>query len=470
MRTRVGKKTRRRRWRVCAPVFSEASNCLVPETDTRVSDAKALFQAAVRRVQSDRLLDATDPATWGPESLRTYDTVRVAGLGKAAMALAGTVEDQHPGLVDGGTVVVPDGYPDTLPDHLPRPSRVDVQTGGHPLPTDDSVRAARRLMETAEALGEGDLLLTLVSGGGTALTTWPAGSLEVADLRATYQRLMNAGVPIGPTNAVRKHLTQVGGGQLARAAHPAEVGALVVSDVVGDDLATIASGPTVPDPSTYEEAMRVLYQHDLWTEVPAPVRAHLSDGARDQHPETPTADAPCFERARTQLIGTNETALEAARAAAKDLGYVVRDVTGGVTGEARVLGHRHAKTIRDAEPEEPTCWLWGGEPTVTVTGDGAGGRNQEAALAAALALEAAPTEAVFLSGGTDGIDGPTDAAGGWATPATAEAVAAAGFDLKERLRDNDSYPVLDAVDHLLQPGPTHTNVMDVHIGLVRPTS
>ncbi|MFB6249298.1 MAG: glycerate kinase [Salinibacter sp.] len=430
--------------------------------------ARDIFDASVRRVQADRVLDANMASEWAPRPLSDYDEVRVVGVGKAAMAMAAVVESTLSGRRAEGVAVVPAGYPAQYPAFLPLPETVQIVEGGHPLPTEASARAGRRLREHAQALGAGSVLLVAVSGGGTALSSLPVSSVDGADLRTTYHRLLTAGVPIEPANVVRKHLTQVGGGQLAQAAHPAHVGALVVSDVVGDDLATIASGPTVPDPSTYEDAMRVLYRHDLWHTVPASVREHLAAGARGTRSETPHPGAKCFETSRCQLVGTNETALAAAQAAAEDLGYTVRRVTPGVEGEARRVGQVQAETLIGADVQAPTCWIWGGETTVTVTGDGMGGRNQELALGAALTLDGAARDAVLLSGGTDGIDGPTDAAGAWATPDTAQQARAAGCDPRDHLDRNDAYPLFDALGHLLCPGPTHTNVMDVQVGLVHP--
>ena len=435
---------------------------------TLVSDAHVIFRAAIRRVQADRLSESSPPETWAARKPTDYDTVQAVGMGKAAMAMAGVLEERHEGLVNDGTVVVPEGYPETYPDRLPVPDAIRVMEGGHPLPTEQSVRAARRMLEHARGLDEGDLLLVLVSGGGTALSSLPVEFIDLADLKTTYHRLLTAGVPIEPANVVRKHLTQVGGGQLARAAHPAHVGALVVSDVVGDDPSVIASGPTVPDPSTYDEAMQVLYQHQLWHDVPASVREHLAAGARDKRPETPSEDDPCFDMTKTTLLGTNQMALDAARTAAEERGYQVR-VASGVEGEARNVAHQHVQTMLEADPEKPTCWLWGGETTVTVTGDGTGGRNQELALAGAIALDDADVDAVLLSGGSDGIDGPTDAAGAWTTPETAEAARTVGCDPEAHLQDNDSYTLFDRIDQLLRPGPTHTNVMDVQVGLVHPS-
>lgn len=435
--------------------------------DALVSDARAIFEDAVRRVQADRLIDGAEDRDWAPRSLSAYDGVRVAGMGKAAMAMAGVVEARYPERVETGLVVVPDGYPDSFPDRLPVPRRVEVMEGGHPLPNRQSVQAGRGLLEHAHELEEDDLLLALVSGGGTALSAVPMAALDLADLKTTYHRLMAAGVPIHPANVVRKHLTQVGGGQLARAARPADVAALVVSDVVGDDMSVIASGPTVPDPSSYEDAMEVLYRHGLWHDVPSTVREHLAAGARDRRPETPTRGDECFEATRTTLIGSNAMALEAARMTAENLGYTVVSVAPNVEGEARQVGREHAQELLDETEGDTICMLWGGETTVTVTGDGTGGRNQEVALGAALALEDAEHPMVVLSGGTDGIDGPTDAAGAWATPETTAVAREAGSDPAAHLERNDSYPLFNQIDQLLRPGPTHTNVMDVQVGLVQ---
>jgi len=433
-----------------------------------VDDARQVFSAAVRRVQADRLLEAVHMRVGGTAPLHQYDAVRVIGMGKAAMAMAGVLEVEYGRTLEEGLVVVPEGAPDTYPKRLPVPNRTQVIEGGHPLPNEGSVRAGRRLLEQARAAGANDLLLVPVSGGGTALTSLPVEAVGLPDLKATYHLLLTGGVPIRPANVVRKHLTQVGGGQLAQAAHPADLRAFVVSDVVGDDLATIASGPTVPDPSTYEDAMRVLYRHGLWHEVPDSVRVHLANGARGECEEPPDGAAGCFGSVETAIVGSNDTALRAARETAVDLGYQVRPLRTGVEGEARVVARDHVAEMLEPPLEEPSCWLWGGEPTVTVEGEGTGGRNQELVLGAALALDGAERRAVLLSGGTDGIDGPTDAAGAWATPETAGTAREAGLDPRKHLDDNNAYPFFDALGQLLRPGPTHTNVMDVQVGLVAP--
>jgi hydroxypyruvate reductase len=381
------------------------------------------------------------------------------------MAMAGVVEERLEGLVDEGVVIVPEGDPDTYPEHFPAPSTVIVNEGGHPIPSQGSIRGARRILEQAEAAGEEDLLIVLISGGGTALSTLPREGIDLYDLKTTYHHLLTGGVDIHGANAVRKHLTQVGGGQLARAAHPADVVAPIVSDVVGDDISVIASGPTAPDSSTYEDAMQVLYQNGLWHDVPAPIRSHLAEGARGTRPETPGSEADCFERTKNTVVGTNRTALDAAKEAAESRGYKVASIKEDVSGEACTVGEQHARTLLRESSARPTCWLWGGESTVTVTGDGKGGRNQEVALGAALALEDTEQSAVLLSGGTDGIDGPTDAAGAWATSETAADARTAGHDPETHLAENDAYPLFDALGQLIRTGPTHTNVMDVQVGL-----
>lgn len=428
-----------------------------------IDDARAIFAAAVRAVQADALLTASLLR----EVLHGAGRVRVVGMGKAAMAMAGVLEARVGDAVEAGVVVVPDGYPAHYPERLPAPHRIEVIEGGHPVPSRASVRAGQRLRTLAEACEAGDRLLVLVSGGGSALVVDPVPGVSLEAMQATVQRLLDSGAPIQAINAVRKHLSRLKGGQLARAAAPAEVLALVVSDVVGDDLSTIASGPTVPDPTTFGDAVAALKRHRIWDRVPDAVQRHLADGQAGRAEETPKPDAALFAHTTTRLIGTNRHALEAAARTARERGYAARVVATDVTGEAREVGRAHARTLLAATGEAPVCLLWGGEPTVTVTGQGRGGRNQEAALTAALELDGAAVDVAFLSGGTDGVDGPTDAAGAWVTSATVEQARRAGLDPRAYLDDNNSYPFFDALGHLVRTGPTHTNVMDVHVGLAR---
>ena len=432
-----------------------------------IQDARSAYQSAVRRVQADQLLKAVDATEVAPRPLRDYESIRVIGMGKAAMAMAGVLEAQWEEKVAGGYVVVPSGYPSHFPDRLPAPRTIAVLEGGHPIPTEASQRAARRLLRTAADASSEELVVALISGGGSALAADFAGDITLADAQATYQLLLEGGVEIHETNAVRKHISRVGGGRLAQVAAPADVGALVVSDVVGDDVSTIASGPTVPDPTTYTDAIDVLRRHNLWSDAPRSIREHLLSGQRGEHAETLKAGQLNDSRVRTTLIGRVADATEAARSALEKRGYDARVAATDVTGEAREVATRHVRAIEQEDPF--TALVWGGETTVTVQGEGRGGRNQELALAAALELESRSRPIVVLSGGTDGIDGPTDAAGAWATPRTAVTARRQGLDPRSYLDANDSYSFFKALGTLLMPGPTHTNVMDIHIALVRST-
>ena len=430
------------------------------------ADARRLFDAAVRGAQADRLLGGLDLSSLAPRPLPAYRRVVVAGLGKAALAMAGVVE-QKGVPIDEGLVVVPRGYAETLPSHLPTPTHTRVMDADHPVPGERSAAAGRALLQLAEGCGAEDLLLALVSGGGTALAALPAEGLSLYDVQQTFQLLLESGADIHALNAVRKHLLQVGGGQLARAAAPAAVCALAVSDVPGDDRSTLASGPTVPDPTTFADALGVLEKTNLRGEVPPAVRSHLEAGEKGERAETPKPGAALFEHVRTRLVGRNRDALEAAKREAEQRGYAVHLTEESVVGEAREVARQHVQALREVASGGSVCLLWGGETTVTVRGSGKGGRNQELALAAALALGSLEHEAALLSGGTDGIDGPTNAAGAVATTRTLREAQAAGLDADAFLENNDAYSFFDRLGGLIKIGPTHTNVMDVQIGLLR---
>lgn len=428
-----------------------------------VDDARAMFDVAVRAVQADRLLAAERIAAWGLEG---EESVQVIGVGKASMAMAGVLEARIGPRIQNGVVVVPHGYPEHFPDRLSAPERIEVITAGHPVPDAASQRAGRRLRAVAASCDASDTLIVLISGGGSALAVDIPEALTLGQVQQTVDALLTSGAPIQVINAVRKHLSRIKGGQLARVAAPASVQALVVSDVVGDDLSTIASGPTVPDPSTFGEAITALRTHGAWDRVPEAVRKHLQAGRAGRVAETPKPGTAAFEHVTTRLIGRNRDALEAAAAAARERGYTTHVLDDEMTGEAREVARRHVQQLQAQASDAPVCCLWGGEPTVTVTGDGTGGRNQEGALAGALALTETNGRGVFLCGGTDGIDGPTDAAGAWATAQTVARARARGLDPRHHLDRNDAYPFFDALGQLIRPGPTHTNVMDVQIGLI----
>ena len=438
----------------------------------REKDVRGIFEAAVRAVQAPQLLERVDWTAWLQRPLDDYARIVVAGLGKASMAMGGVVDEQLSDREVTGAVVVPEGYPASLPQHMPAPRRLDVLEGGHPVPTQGSRQGAERLLELAASCAEDDLLLILISGGGTALTFAPVEGVSLDDARRTFELLMGAGVDIHEMNAVRKHLSRLGGGQLARAASSGEGLALVVSDVPGDELSVIASGPTVPDPSTFEQALGVLRQSDLLGEVPTSVRRHLERGRQDPSLETPDASEAAFDRLRTELIGNNEAARLAAKEEAEKRGYAVR-MYSDVTGEAREAGRDLARKMVAGQEEKPLCLIGGGETTVTLEGEGKGGRNQELALSAAMELyelrHDIDKETAFLlvSAGTDGIDGPTDAAGALVTEGTVREARRQGLDAASYLDNNNSYPFFDQLGTLIRTGPTHTNVMDVQVALVR---
>ncbi len=431
-----------------------------------IRDACSIFEAGVGYVQADKLLNRSAWLQWISREISAYRRVVVVGMGKAAMAMAGTVEAQLGQRIDTGAVVVPKGYREVFPKRLPAPRRIRVMEGGHPIPDASSIRAARRILALADTCGRDDLLLVLVSGGGTALCADPAPGLLLEDTQYTFRLLLEGGADIHDMNAVRKHLLRIGGGRLAQAAAPAEVLALVVSDVVGNDLSVIAGGPATPDPTSFSDAVDVLRRHRLWNQTPENVRTYLQAGMQEPALETPKPESALFEHVRAEVIAANRDALRGAREEALARGYAACIVAEDVTGEARDVGKRLAQEVRDAKAMQPLCLLWGGETTVTVRGKGKGGRNQEVALAAALSLEGFRGLAVLLSGGTDGRDGPTEAAGAWATTETASAARERGTMPEYYLANNDAYTFFQEAGSLLITGATHTNVMDVQIALI----
>jgi hydroxypyruvate reductase len=325
-------------------------------------------------------------------------------------------------------------------------------------------------MRLAQQAGERDLVLCLLSGGGSALSPAPPPGITLKEKQQLTGLLLECGATINEINTLRKHLSRLKGGQLARCAAPATLITLVLSDVVGDRLDVIASGPTVPDPSTFAECHEIIAQYALAERLPGSIRTYLQRGLSGDIPETPKAQDPVFARCQTVIIGSNRIALQAACAEAQALGYATLVLSSSVQGEAREIARFYAaigREIRDSGMPlpPPACILSGGETTVTIQGAGKGGRNQEFALAAALDI-AEWDGIVVLSGGTDGTDGPTDAAGAVADGQTLSRAQALGLDAESYLKRSDSYPFFAALDDLLMTGPTGTNVMDIYLVLV----
>lgn len=449
-------------------------------TDRLREDALACFEAAVAAVEPEELVRRFLEAN--PELLEVTGEIRLAGIGKAASAMARGARGVLEGRLAGGVLIVPEGSEGEASGE-----GLEVFGGGHPVPNETGVRGAREVLGLAEGLGEDDLLLCLVSGGGSALMTLPPEGVSLDDLQRTTEALLRAGATIGELNCVRKHLDRLKGGRLARAAAPGRVLALVLSDVVGDPLDVIASGPVSPDPTTFEDAIRVLERQGVGsaegpTGVPAAVREHLERGHRGQEDESPGPGNPVFETVAAHVVGSNRLAAEGALAEAERRGYAPLLLSTMITGEAREVGRVLAalgtEVLRSGSLISPSaCLVAAGETTVTVTGAGRGGRNQEVALGAAVALDEllrgdpdAAGRILVASLGTDGIDGPTDAAGAIATGETVararERRLDAPLDPRSALADNDAYPFFEALGDLIVTGPTGTNVMDVMLVLV----
>jgi len=384
------------------------------------------------------------------------DRVFVLAAGKAAGAMARAAEELLGERLSGGLIVTRHGNEASS-------EKLEVLFAAHPEPDERGVEAARRAEELARSLGEGDLLLALISGGASALLADPAPPIGLADLKELTGALLRSGAHIGEINTVRKHVSVLKGGGLASLAAPAPTLALLLSDVVGDDPSAIASGLTAPDPTTLEETRRVLERYGI--EPPESIAQHLRDAA-----ETPKPGDALFERVANVLCGSGRHAAEAASEKARELGYEPMLLSTTVTGDARGIASVYAAVIREVLESgnplpAPCAVVSGGEATVTVRGSGMGGPNQEFALALAVELDGVGGWAA-LAADTDGNDGPTDAAGGLATGATADAIRDGGIDPEDALADNDAHAALEAGGALLVTGPTGTNVNELRVALV----
>jgi len=379
--------------------------------------------------------------------------VLVLGAGKAGASMTRAVETILGDRAREGFVVVKDGY------RLPT-ARIEIAEAGHPVPDGRGVAASARLLALAESATADDLVIFLVSGGGSALTPAPAPPVTLEEKQALTRLLLAAGATINELNAVRKHLSRFKGGLLARAAAPATVLTLALSDVIGDPLDVIASGPTAPDPSTYAGALGVLERRGVLDRTPCSIVDRLRAGAAGKIAETPKAGDRVFERVTNLVIGNNALVVDAAAAEAERLGFRPHVLTRSLQGEAREVARDLVARARGLPG--PVALIAGGETTVTVRGSGRGGRCQEFALAAALALEAGDS-LVVLAAGTDGTDGPTDAAGGLIDAGTVARARVAGLDPARALADNDAHALLTATGDIVATGPTNTNLLDLYL-------
>ncbi|MCD6451019.1 MAG: glycerate kinase [Acidobacteria bacterium] len=397
-------------------------------------------------------------------NLRNYQRIVVAGAGKCVAAMGETLEKILPEYIDSGIIVVKEGH--TLP-----LCRIEVIEGGHPYPNAQSLEAGKRIFRLAEKLGEKDLLLFLLSGGASSLLTLPAPSISFAEKVKTTELLLKSGAKIREINTVRKHISAIKGGNLAKTAYPASVISLILSDVIGGRFEDIGSGPTAPDSTTYNQAKEVLINYGIWDEVPSSIRQRIEQGIAGEAEETPKMDDPALSRTTNILIGDNRRALYAIEEEGKRKGYNTILLTSSLEGEAKEIAKVFSGIAREIKEKEkpvppPALVISGGETTVKVRGKGKGGRNMELALSFLIETEDIMKEIVFLSGGTDGSDGPTEAAGAIVDYAVIERMRRMNIDPREYLLRNDSYTFFKETGGLLITGPTNTNVMDIQLLLV----
>lgn len=397
---------------------------------------------------------------------RTYDLAQirrvfVVGFGKASGAMGQAVEEVLGDRIESGWISVKYGHGAPL-------RKIHLHEAGHPLPDDNSLLGARRILELLDQTGTDDLVICLISGGGSAILELPVAGVSLEDLRTLTDVLLRSGATINQVNTLRKHISQVKGGQLARRSR-APIVSLILSDVIGSPLDTIASGPTAPDGTTFADALRIVEQRGVRAQLPASIVRHLERGGREI-PDTPKVGDTAFERVQNVVIADNSIACEAALRAARDRGFNALLLSTYVQGEAREVAKVLAAIAKEIAASEhpvarPACVVAGGETTVTVRGDGAGGRNQELALAAAIELTDME-DVLILSAGTDGTDGPTDAAGAIADGSTLKRAAEKGLDVRLFLARNDAYHLFEPLGDLITTGPTNTNVNDVMLVLV----
>jgi glycerate 2-kinase len=425
------------------------------------------YEAALNAVQPGNLIRsklAIDDSKLRVDGLvfdlQTFRHVYVVGAGKASGEMAFALEQLLGKWITKGLVNVPHGS-------RPKTEKIVLNEAGHPLPDQAGVEGAKQMLELAKQAGKDDLLICLVSGGGSSLMPLPRDGLTLKDKQELTGQLLKCGANIKEINIVRKHLSAVKGGNLAKHAYPATVLSLIVSDVVGDELGSIASGPTVPDTSTFDDAAEVLKKYNVWETAPQAVKKIIEDGKKSRIAETPKPTDPAFEKVHNVIIGNNQSACVAVKRFFESQGIKTQQVTEPLEGEAKQVAAVLAEKIRKAQtaPDKPVCIVAGGETTVTVLGKGLGGRNQELALAAALQLKGAEGF-VFTSLSTDGVDGPTDATGALIDTVTLKRAETLGLNPEKFLRENDSYRFFSALEDLVFTGRTGTNVNDLAIMLI----
>ncbi|MBU1565218.1 MAG: glycerate kinase [Proteobacteria bacterium] len=432
--------------------------------------AMLIFSAAIKAVDPEECvnrwlrLNNTDLLI-GQDAypLAANGKLYLIGIGKAAAAMAHATETLFGDRINDGVIITKYGHGMAL-------KHCRLLEAGHPVPDDNGVEATTALLDLVATATRDDLILCLISGGGSALCPAPAAGITLADKQATTRQLLASGATIHEINTIRKHLSRIKGGRLTRATNGARLVSLILSDVIGNDLDIIASGITAPDPSTFGDCLAILGHYQLLDMIPEAVKHHLKAGTEGLQEETPKPGDPVFVKIRNYMVGSIADALAAAAVKAEELGFHPLILTSTLQGEAReaakVLAGIAIESRRSGQPvPPPTCMLAGGETTVTLRGQGLGGRNMEFALAGAMAL-AGTRDTLLLSAGTDGTDGPTDAAGAFADGTTATRAGALKMSLTQHLADNNSYRFFLPLGDLFITGPTRTNVMDIVIFLI----
>lgn len=445
------------------------------ELKTIRSDAQEIFRDCLKAVdpyravmsfmhlEGDRLIIGMEGGLKTELDLAEFDHISIVGAGKAAAPMAMAIEDLFGKKIHKGMINVKYGFTEEL-------QFTEIIEAGHPVPDENGVKGAGKILDFLKGANDKDLIFSLISGGGSALLPQPAGDITLSEKQEITRDLLACGANIDEINAVRKHISSSKGGQMARAAFPATIVNLMLSDVVGDKMDVIASGPFVPDNSTFNGVWEIFRKYDL-NRIPAAIMKHIKTGMDGKIPETPKENDTIFERVFNFIVGSNISALKAASARAKELGYETLILSSMLEGETREIARVHSaiakEIIKSGRPiPAPACIISGGETTVTIRGDGLGGRNQEFGLAAAIDLAGLESRVVVLSGGTDGNDGPTDAAGALIDPFTVKRGKDAGMEAAEFLNRNDAYHFFEKTKDLLITGPTNTNVMDVRLVLV----
>jgi hydroxypyruvate reductase len=415
------------------------------------------------RIEKDRLWIRIEENSEMIFNLNTFNKIFLVGTGKASNSMAQAIEEFFGDRMTQGVITTKYG-------HLLPLKKTEIVEAGHPIPDQKGYEGAKKIQSLLKESGSKDLVIFLLSGGGSALLPFPAGSIELKEKQEVTQLLLDCGADIKEINTIRKHISRIKGGWLARWAYPSTVIGFILSDVVGDQLDVIGSGPTVPDLSTFDEAWEILKKYGLLNKIASSIQKHLQLGKEGKVEETPKPGDIVFERVYNSLIGSNILALRAAEKEAKSLGFNTLILSSSIEGETREAARFHTaiakEVISSGNPiPKPACILSGGETTVTIKGNGLGGRNQEFALSGALEISGIE-KVVLLSGGTDGTDGPTDATGAVADHTTIQRAKSMGLDPKAHLENNDAYPFFQKLGDLLITGPTHTNVMDVRILLI----